>query len=102
MSAIIAVWYRPDNGRRAGAVADAENLGFATASDDVLRGVDLSAKVAVVTGASGGLGLETARALAQAGAEVVLAARDPAKTSAALQTIRAQVPGAKLASCVLD
>jgi len=81
---------------------DAGNLGFAATSDDVLSGVDLRGKVAVVTGASGGLGLETARALAQAGAEVVLAARDAAKTSAALATIRAQVPGTKLGSCVLD
>jgi NADP-dependent 3-hydroxy acid dehydrogenase YdfG len=33
-----------------------------TTTEDVLRGVDLSGKLAVVTGASGGLGLETARA----------------------------------------
>ncbi len=37
----------------------------------------------VVTGASGGLGLETARVLAERGAEVVLAVRDPAKGAAA-------------------
>ena len=38
---------------------------------------DLTGRTAVVTGANGGLGLETAEALAVAGATVVLAARDP-------------------------
>ncbi|HEU5037026.1 MAG TPA: oxidoreductase [Nocardioides sp.] len=42
----------------------------------------------VVTGASGGLGLETARALAVAGAEVVLAVRNPDKGRAAARTVR--------------
>ena len=47
-------------------------------------------RLAVVTGASGGLGLETARALAVAGAEVVVAARDPAKAQAAVAQVGAQ------------
>ncbi|MFJ9174529.1 SDR family NAD(P)-dependent oxidoreductase [Streptomyces sp. NPDC102360] len=47
-------------------------------TDDVLRGVDLAGVRAVVTGASSGLGAETARALAAAGAEVTLAVRDTA------------------------
>ena len=42
---------------------------------------DLSGRTAVVTGANGGLGFQTALALAGAGAHVVLAARDPAKTA---------------------
>jgi NAD(P)-dependent dehydrogenase (short-subunit alcohol dehydrogenase family) len=45
-------------------------------ADDVLAGVDLTGLRAVVTGASSGLGVETARALAAAGAEVTLAVRD--------------------------
>jgi NAD(P)-dependent dehydrogenase (short-subunit alcohol dehydrogenase family) len=49
---------------------------------------DLSGRTAVVTGANGGLGLQTALALAGAGAHVVLAARDPAKTAAAEKRIR--------------
>jgi NAD(P)-dependent dehydrogenase (short-subunit alcohol dehydrogenase family) len=50
----------------------------------VLAEVDLSGRTAVVTGASSGLGLETARALASAGAHVVAAVRDVDKARAAL------------------
>lgn len=52
--------------------------GFTATStaSEVLEGVDLHGRSAVVTGASSGIGLETARALAGAGAHVVLAVRD--------------------------
>ena len=52
-------------------------FGFATTVDDVIAGVDLTGKTAVVTGASSGLGLKTVAALASAGADVVAAVRDP-------------------------
>ncbi len=55
---------------------------------------DLSGRVAVVTGASGGLGLETAKALAGAGAHVVMAARDRARTTDAQLQLRAVHPAA--------
>ena len=42
----------------------------------VVEGIDLSGKVCVITGASSGLGRESARALAAAGAHVILAARN--------------------------
>jgi NAD(P)-dependent dehydrogenase (short-subunit alcohol dehydrogenase family) len=45
-------------------------------AEEVIAGVDLSARRAVVTGGSSGIGVETARALAGAGAEVTLAVRD--------------------------
>ncbi len=45
-------------------------------ADDVLAGVDLHGRRAIVTGGASGIGLETARALAGAGAEVTLAVRD--------------------------
>jgi NAD(P)-dependent dehydrogenase (short-subunit alcohol dehydrogenase family) len=45
-------------------------------ADDVLAGVDLHGQRAIVTGAGSGIGAETARALASAGAEVTLAVRD--------------------------
>jgi NAD(P)-dependent dehydrogenase (short-subunit alcohol dehydrogenase family) len=50
----------------------------ASTADDVLDGVDLTGVRAVVTGASSGIGAETARALAAAGAEVTLAVRTAA------------------------
>jgi NAD(P)-dependent dehydrogenase (short-subunit alcohol dehydrogenase family) len=50
-------------------------FGFESTTHEVLRDVDLAGKRAVVTGATSGLGIETARALAAAGAEVVLGVR---------------------------
>ena len=63
---------------------------------------DLDGRTVVVTGANGGLGLETARALAAAGATVVLAARSPDKTAAAVDAIRAETPAARLDVVALD
>jgi NAD(P)-dependent dehydrogenase (short-subunit alcohol dehydrogenase family) len=65
-------------------------------TDQVLEGIDLAGKVAIVTGASGGLGAETARALAARGAAVTLTARDTAKAEQVASTIRAAHPAAKL------
>ncbi|MCA0208235.1 MAG: SDR family NAD(P)-dependent oxidoreductase [Proteobacteria bacterium] len=57
-------------------------------TDDVLSGVDLSGKRFLVTGVSAGLGVETARALAAHGADVVGAARDLAKAEGATAIVR--------------
>ncbi|MBZ2206607.1 SDR family NAD(P)-dependent oxidoreductase [Massilia soli] len=51
-------------------------FGFASTAHDVLRDIDLSGQRAIVTGGSSGIGIETARALAAAGAEVTLAVRN--------------------------
>jgi len=51
-------------------------FGFESTAAEVVAGVDLRGKRAVVTGAASGIGLETARALASAGAEVTLGVRD--------------------------
>ncbi len=59
-------------------------------------------RTAVVTGGNGGLGLETARMLAAAGAHVVIAARNAAKAEGAAATIRASVADAKLEIQPLD
>jgi NAD(P)-dependent dehydrogenase (short-subunit alcohol dehydrogenase family) len=60
--------------------------GFGTHStaDDVLRGIDLSGKLALVTGGYSGIGLETTRALVRAGAQVLVPARRPAGAREAL------------------
>jgi NAD(P)-dependent dehydrogenase (short-subunit alcohol dehydrogenase family) len=63
---------------------------------------DQSGRVAVVTGANGGLGLETTRELARHGAHVVMAARNPQKTEAAVADIRGTVAGASLEVVPLD
>jgi NAD(P)-dependent dehydrogenase (short-subunit alcohol dehydrogenase family) len=63
---------------------------------------DQSGRVAVVTGANGGLGLEVARELARRGGLVVMAARDQAKAEAARASILAGVPGAALRLQPLD
>jgi NAD(P)-dependent dehydrogenase (short-subunit alcohol dehydrogenase family) len=63
---------------------------------------DLSGRTAVVTGANGGLGLETSRALAASGAHVVMAARNPEKAAAAAADIRDGVPEASLELVPLD
>lgn len=54
---------------------------------DILAGKDLSGKVAVVTGGYSGIGLETTRALAAAGAKVYVPVRDPQKAQANLSGI---------------
>ncbi len=64
-------------------------------TDDVLEGVRLDGKHALVTGATGGLGIETARALASVGASVTITGRSTEKIDAALATLREQVPGAR-------
>src|SRR5271154_7170553 len=64
-------------------------FGAASTTDEVLDGVSLSDKRVLVTGVSAGLGVETARALAAHGAEVVGAARDLTKAKAATAPVRA-------------
>jgi NAD(P)-dependent dehydrogenase (short-subunit alcohol dehydrogenase family) len=67
-------------------------FGAQSTTDDVLEGVDLAGKRFLVTGASAGLGVETARALTAHGARVVGAARDLDKAKAAT----AHIPGIEL------
>jgi NAD(P)-dependent dehydrogenase (short-subunit alcohol dehydrogenase family) len=68
----------------------ARPFGATSTTDDVLAGKDLSGKRVLVTGVSAGLGIETARALAAHGAQVVGAARDLAKAERATAGVRAQ------------
>ena len=59
-----------------------------TTTEEVLEGIDLTGKRALVTGASTGIGEETARALASHGAAVTLAGRSLARAEAAAERIR--------------
>ncbi|WP_327177240.1 oxidoreductase [Streptomyces sp. NBC_01335] len=73
-------------------ISEQQPLGspFSAASnaEDVMAGVDLSGKTAVVTGGYSGLGLETTRALAAAGARVIVPARRPGVADAALADVK--------------
>ncbi|MFC9648408.1 MULTISPECIES: SDR family NAD(P)-dependent oxidoreductase [unclassified Streptomyces] len=62
-------------------------FGARSTTQDVLRGIDLSGALAVVTGGYSGLGLETTRALTGAGAQVVVPARRPETAEKALHGI---------------
>ena len=62
-------------------------------ADDVLDGVDLTDRRAIVTGAGSGIGAETARALAAAGAEVTMAVRNVEGARALAASIEAEAAG---------
>jgi NAD(P)-dependent dehydrogenase (short-subunit alcohol dehydrogenase family) len=68
-------------------------FGAHSTASEVAAGVDLSDKRAIVTGGSSGIGIETARALASAGATVTLAVRDPQAGERAAADIAATCNG---------
>ncbi|MDI5972636.1 SDR family NAD(P)-dependent oxidoreductase [Streptomyces sp. SL13] len=68
-------------------------FGARSTAAEVLAGVDLAGRRAIVTGGASGIGVETARALAGAGAEVTLAVRDPAAGKRTADDIAATVGG---------
>jgi NAD(P)-dependent dehydrogenase (short-subunit alcohol dehydrogenase family) len=79
------------------------SFGATSTADEVLRGINLNGKRVLVTGVSAGLGVETARALAAHGAQVVGAARDLSKAQAATEQVRAQAAsGGSLSLVALD
>jgi NAD(P)-dependent dehydrogenase (short-subunit alcohol dehydrogenase family) len=77
-------------------------LGFHSTADEVLAETALDDTVALVTGASSGLGLETARALAARGARVVMLARDRDKLEQAAAVIESQGLPGRLDTALLD
>ena len=77
-------------------------FGFESTTSDVLRGVDLSGKTALVTGANSGIGHETARALASVGAAVVVAARRDKAGSDAAEQIAVSTGNPHVSHILLD
>jgi NAD(P)-dependent dehydrogenase (short-subunit alcohol dehydrogenase family) len=72
-----------------GAMQKALGSGFNAQSTafEVIKGIDLSGKIAIVTGGNTGIGLETTKTLASAGAVVIVAARDIDKAKRNLKGI---------------
>jgi NAD(P)-dependent dehydrogenase (short-subunit alcohol dehydrogenase family) len=66
-------------------------FGAATTADEVMTGIDLSGKTAIVTGGYSGLGRETARVLRAAGARVIAPARDLSRAREALAGIDVEI-----------
>ena len=73
-----------------------------SSAGQVLHGLDLSGRTAVVTGGSSGVGLHTALALARQQCRVLLACRDPARAELAVDKIREVRPGAEVEWLDLD
>lgn len=71
-------------------------------ADEVLEGVELAGRRTIVTGSNAGIGFETARALAKAGATVIVACRSQAKAKETTDRLRELVPGAELEPSVVD
>jgi NAD(P)-dependent dehydrogenase (short-subunit alcohol dehydrogenase family) len=63
-------------------------FGFSTTADDILEGIDLAGKTMIVTGGAGGIGLETTRSLAAAGASVTIATRRPREAEQVAHELR--------------
>ena len=77
-------------------------FGKDTIADDVLAGIDLSGRRVVITGAAGGLGLESARAMASHGALVTVAARNSERADGAVAELRKRVPDGRFDAGVVD
>ena len=75
---------------------NASTFGAETTASEVAEGIDLKGKVALVTGGSSGLGQETARVLADRGAQVILTARDLPKGQRVAEGIRESTGNAKV------
>jgi NAD(P)-dependent dehydrogenase (short-subunit alcohol dehydrogenase family) len=75
---------------------------FSSTAADVISGVDLHGRRALVTGAASGIGVETARALASAGAETVIAARDLAAAERVAADLRSSTGNQAVSAMHLD
>lgn len=78
------------------------SFGPTTTTEDVLDGIDLTGRIALVTGGSSGLGKETSRALAAHGAQVILTARDVPKGEGVAAEIRESTGNANVSVEALE
>ncbi len=77
-------------------------FGFSSTAADVLASVDLAGRNVIVTGGAAGIGLETSRALAAAGAAVTIAARRPDEAEKAVAELKQAMPESRLRVRRLD
>ncbi len=77
-------------------------FGAESTADEVVAGLDLHGTTAVVTGGASGIGVETARSLARAGAAVTLAVRDPTVGERVAADITATTGNADVRVAYLD
>lgn len=75
---------------------------FETTAEQAIAGISLAGKRALITGASSGLGVETSRALASAGASVVMVARNKEKLDVAVATVLKTEPQAQIDTLIMD
>jgi NAD(P)-dependent dehydrogenase (short-subunit alcohol dehydrogenase family) len=80
----------------------ASRFGSATTAAEVVAGLDLSGRRAIVTGGGGGIGVEIARALAGAGAEVIVADVDTDAARATAAALNAGTAAGRVAAAPLD
>jgi NAD(P)-dependent dehydrogenase (short-subunit alcohol dehydrogenase family) len=77
-------------------------FGFSTTASEVLSGIDLTGKTMIVTGGASGIGIETVKSLAAAGASVTIAARRPGAAEEVAQVLRAETGNSKIDVRALD
>ena len=80
----------------------ARRLGSRTTAEEALGGVSLAGKTAIVTGANSGIGVETARVLALAGAHVVMACRSVASGESVAGELRTSLGGGRRGSLAVE
>jgi NAD(P)-dependent dehydrogenase (short-subunit alcohol dehydrogenase family) len=78
------------------------SFGFHSTASEVIAGTDLTGRRAIVTGGASGIGIETARALAAAGASVLLAVRRPTAAAAVAEGLQASTGNRAIRVAPLD
>ncbi|WP_223162346.1 SDR family NAD(P)-dependent oxidoreductase [Salinicola halimionae] len=76
--------------------------GAGTTADQILNELNLHGRRMIVTGGASGIGLETTRSLAKAGARVVVATRRPEAAEGAISALRRENPNAEISVRALD